>query len=133
MQQHAQLTLLKPLFFEVPLLESDPLFTGRHWLLQELKSVVEGSSPGALISGSPGSGKTALILKLVDHSCFGRKKAPKSKVESEIEEEHDEVDETSRLRVQQTNDKVCKRFLICIANNKLINHFTNNNFSTLDS
>lgn len=29
---------------------------------------------GILISGSPGTGKTALILQLVEYSCFGRKR-----------------------------------------------------------
>lgn len=27
-----------------------------------------------MISGRPGTGKTALILQLVDYSCFGRKR-----------------------------------------------------------
>lgn len=116
--------MLKPLFFEVPLLESDPLFTGRHWLLQELKSLVEGSSPGALISGSPGTGKTALILQLVDHSCFGRKRdqrahsgaAGNGKIETrEIDEDHElEIKasaNSARMSIQQTNEKVCRSFL----------------------
>ncbi|XP_031779288.1 protein TANC2 isoform X2 [Nasonia vitripennis] len=118
LQQHAQL-MLKPLFFEVPLLESDPLFTGRHWLLQELKSLVDGSSPGALISGSPGAGKTALILQLVDHSCFGRKRDQRApsriggngKIETrEIDEDHElEINAsagTARMSIQQTNEKI---------------------------
>lgn len=122
MQQHAQL-MLKPLFFEVPLLESDPLFTGRHWLLQELKNLLDGSNPGALISGSPGTGKTALILQLVDHSCFGRKRdqrsqsgaAGKGKIETrEIDEDHElEINAsagTARMSIQQTNEKVCFSF-----------------------
>lgn len=29
---------------------------------------------GIIISGSPGTGKTALILQLVEYSCFGRKR-----------------------------------------------------------
>ncbi|KAK0168005.1 hypothetical protein PV327_001848 [Microctonus hyperodae] len=66
-----QLTL-KPLFFEVPLIETEPLFCGRQWLLEELETVIKGTSPGVLLSGSPGSGKTALILQLVERSCFGR-------------------------------------------------------------
>ncbi|KAJ8680121.1 hypothetical protein QAD02_015908 [Eretmocerus hayati] len=95
---HTQLTL-KPLFFEVPLLESDPLFTGRKWLLQELKTLLlDGSSPGALISGSPGTGKTALVLQLVDHSCFGRKTATK----------HEPTSESSTVNdvISNNNDKV---------------------------
>ncbi|KYB28479.1 Protein TANC2-like Protein [Tribolium castaneum] len=34
-----QLTL-KPLFFEVPLQEPDPLFLGRHWLIKEIEDIV---------------------------------------------------------------------------------------------
>lgn len=39
-----QLTL-KPLFFEVPLQEPDPLFLGRHWLIKEIDNIV-GKSNG---------------------------------------------------------------------------------------
>jgi ankyrin repeat protein len=87
-----QLTL-KPLFFEVPLQEPDPLFLGRHWLIKEIEDIVGkyralrrsgvsmrgvlgSSSPGVLLTGNPGTGKTALILQLVEHSCFGRRKEP---------------------------------------------------------
>lgn len=31
-------------------------------------------SPGVLLNGSPGTGKTALMLQLVEYSCFGRRK-----------------------------------------------------------
>lgn len=34
-----QLTL-KPLFFEVPLQEPDPLFVGRQWLMKEIEDIV---------------------------------------------------------------------------------------------
>lgn len=30
--------------------------------------------PGIIISGCPGTGKTGLILQLVEYSCFGRKR-----------------------------------------------------------
>jgi hypothetical protein len=99
-QQHAQLQL-KPLFFEVPLLETDPLFMGRHWLLQELRGLIEGSSPGALISGSPGAGKTALVLQLVDHSCFGRKRDQRARTGP-----GEEPEVGSRVGIQQTGEKV---------------------------
>ncbi|XP_028135777.1 protein TANC2 isoform X4 [Diabrotica virgifera virgifera] len=68
-----QLTF-KPLFFEVPLQEPNPLFIGRHWLIKEIEDVINSSSPGVLLTGNPGSGKTALILQLVEYSCFGRRK-----------------------------------------------------------
>ncbi|XP_049811721.1 protein TANC2 isoform X1 [Schistocerca nitens] len=70
-----QLTL-KPLFFEVPLQEPDPLFLGRHWLIREMEDALASSSPGVIVSGNPGTGKTALILQLVEYSCFGRRRDP---------------------------------------------------------
>ncbi|XP_017783609.1 PREDICTED: protein TANC2 isoform X2 [Nicrophorus vespilloides] len=72
-----QLTL-KPLFFEVPLQEPDPLFLGRQWLVKEIGEIVGHSSPGVLLMGNPGTGKTALILQLVEYSCFGRRMSPQS-------------------------------------------------------
>lgn len=70
----AQLTL-KPLFFEVPLQEPDPLYIGRHWLLRELSTAVTTTETrGVLINGNMGTGKTALILQLVEYSCFGRRR-----------------------------------------------------------
>ncbi|XP_044761328.1 protein TANC2 isoform X3 [Coccinella septempunctata] len=68
-----QLTL-KPLFFEVPLQEPDPLFIGRHWLIKEIEDVLVSTNPGILLTGNPGTGKTAFILQLVQYSCFGRRK-----------------------------------------------------------
>ncbi|XP_012528978.2 protein TANC2 isoform X3 [Monomorium pharaonis] len=106
----AQLNL-KPLFFEVPLLEEDPFFVGRQWLLHELESIINGSSPGTLISGSPGTGKTALILQLVEHSCFGRKrKHPRAaEVNKECDEREKQNTNTSlQTNVQHTNEKVCE-------------------------
>ncbi|CAK9824589.1 Protein TANC2 [Anthophora retusa] len=108
-QHHATQLTLKPLFFEVPLLETDPLFTGRQWLLQELESVVNGSSPGVLISGSPGTGKTALVLQLVEHSCFGRRR--EQPLPSEISEEGEEKEKIScssalHASIRYTNEKV---------------------------
>lgn len=34
----------------------------------------ETTSSGVLLSGNPGTGKTALVLQLVEYSCFGRRK-----------------------------------------------------------
>ncbi|XP_055610896.1 protein TANC2 isoform X2 [Uranotaenia lowii] len=73
-RQQQQLTL-KPLFFEVPTQEPDPLFVGRHWLVRELSNAIQSTdSPGVLLSGNLGTGKTALLLQLVEYSCFGRRK-----------------------------------------------------------
>ncbi|KAF7285187.1 hypothetical protein GWI33_011724 [Rhynchophorus ferrugineus] len=70
-----QLTL-KPLFFEVPLQEPDPLFFGRNWLFKKMEEIIGSSSPGVLLNGDRGTGKTALVLQLVEYSCFGRRKEP---------------------------------------------------------
>ncbi|KAK2585872.1 hypothetical protein KPH14_010464 [Odynerus spinipes] len=108
-QHHATQLTLKPLFFEVPLLETDPLFTGRLWLLHEISSVINSSSPGILISGSPGTGKTALVLQLVEHSCFGRRRL--QPVPPEISEEIEEREKsnasiTLQSNVRRTNEKI---------------------------
>uniref|UniRef100_A0A336KHD6 CSON010478 protein n=1 Tax=Culicoides sonorensis TaxID=179676 RepID=A0A336KHD6_CULSO len=66
---------LKPIFFEVPSQESDPLFIGRQWLIRELTTTIAAPEcTGILINGTLGTGKTALMLQLVDYSCFGRRK-----------------------------------------------------------
>ncbi|XP_030763260.1 protein TANC1-like, partial [Sitophilus oryzae] len=70
-----QLTL-KPLFFEVPLQEPDPLFLGRHWLFKKMEEIIGSPGCGILLTGNTGTGKTALILQLVEYSCFGRRKEP---------------------------------------------------------
>lgn len=68
---------LKPLFFEVPLQEPDPLFLGRDWLIKETEELINfDDKPGILITGLPGTGKTAFILQLVEYSCFGRHREP---------------------------------------------------------
>ncbi|XP_048506587.1 protein TANC2 isoform X2 [Athalia rosae] len=102
-----QLTL-KPLFFEVPLLEADPIFTGRQWLVDELDTVVSGSSSGVLISGSPGTGKTALILQLVEHSCFGRRREqiPPPEDYADIEDRGKSSSPLIQVSMQNTNDKI---------------------------
>ncbi|CAH1182734.1 unnamed protein product [Phyllotreta striolata] len=73
-QYEAPQLTFKPLFFEVPLQEPDPLFIGRHWLIKDIEDIINSSSPGVLLTGNPGTGKTSLILQLVEHSCFGRRK-----------------------------------------------------------
>ena len=69
---------LKPLFHEVPQQEQDPLFLGRRWLFVELARVLLSSpSRGCVLAGGVGTGKTAVLLQLVEHSCFGRRAAPR--------------------------------------------------------
>ncbi|XP_026676237.1 protein TANC1 [Diaphorina citri] len=70
----SQQLMLKPLFFEVPLPEPDPPFVGRDWLVRELENTLKSPIPGTLITGLPGTGKTAFILQLVEYSCFGRRR-----------------------------------------------------------
>lgn len=73
------LLALKPLFFQVPQQEDrDPLVWTRSWIYRQLASAIlterqdQSSHRGVVISGLSGSGKTAVALQLVDHSCFGR-------------------------------------------------------------
>ncbi|CAH1729763.1 unnamed protein product [Chironomus riparius] len=66
---------LKPLFFEVPHQEADPIFVGRHWLVREISNAISTSEcKGVIINGGLGTGKTFFILQMVEYSCFGRKK-----------------------------------------------------------
>lgn len=75
-QQQQQQLMLKPLFFEVPQQESDPLFLGRDWLVQDINNaLMHSNSSGVVVTGLPGTGKTAFVLQLVEHSCFGRLKS----------------------------------------------------------
>ncbi|XP_064088826.1 protein TANC2-like isoform X6 [Macrobrachium nipponense] len=72
----AQLSL-RPLFFEVPQQDPDPLFVGRAWLYREIEAHITSEVPtnrGIIITGNVGAGKTAAILQLVEYSCFGRKR-----------------------------------------------------------
>uniref|UniRef100_A0AAR2M046 Orc1-like AAA ATPase domain-containing protein n=1 Tax=Pygocentrus nattereri TaxID=42514 RepID=A0AAR2M046_PYGNA len=68
--------MLKPLLFEVPSVTMDAVFVGRDWLFQRLEEVLMGSGEvapgrGAVIVGSVGFGKTAVISRLVALSCHG--------------------------------------------------------------
>ncbi|CAG2057215.1 unnamed protein product, partial [Timema podura] len=83
-QYRAPQLTLKPLFFEVPLQEPDPLFLGRHWLIREMEEALGTSEqPGVLVVGGPGTGKTALVLQLVELSCFGRRREPSYQQDSQ--------------------------------------------------
>ena len=56
---------LRPLYFEVPQ-SSPPEFVGRQWVMEEILQSTRHIS----LEGGPGSGKTAVILALVQSSCF---------------------------------------------------------------
>ena len=50
------------------------LSKNREWIYREISSQLTSSLPtnrGVLISGNPGTGKTAIILNLVERSSFG--------------------------------------------------------------
>ncbi|KAM8856803.1 protein TANC1 isoform 1-T1 [Synchiropus picturatus] len=67
--------MLKPLLFEVPSITMDSVFVGRDWLFQELEDVLKASEStgkqGAVVVGSVGYGKTAIVSRLVALSCHG--------------------------------------------------------------
>ena len=66
---------LKPIFFQVPQREPNSLFIGRRWLYSEIADHLlseTSDNRGVIITGTPGSGKTAIMLQLVDNSCFGQ-------------------------------------------------------------
>ncbi|XP_032820067.1 protein TANC2-like isoform X6 [Petromyzon marinus] len=78
---------LKPLLFEVPSVTTDSVFVGRDWLYCELERQLAtsvdgtrgtGASPdrntscrGAVIVGGVGTGKTAIVSRMVALSCHG--------------------------------------------------------------
>ena len=64
---------LKPLFFEVPSLSSTT-FVGRKWLFREVLEHLSSDLPtsgGMIIQGAQATGKSSIILRLVQGSCFG--------------------------------------------------------------
>lgn len=67
--------MLKPLLFEVPGVTPDTPFVGRDWLFVRLEEVLRRTGScegrGAVIVGNAGSGKTAIIWRLVTLSCHG--------------------------------------------------------------
>ncbi|KAM4631174.1 protein TANC1-like [Polymixia lowei] len=71
--------MLKPLLFEVPGVTAETPFVGRDWLFVRLEEVLRISNScdgrGAVIVGNAGSGKTAIIWRLVTLSCHGGRTA----------------------------------------------------------
>ena len=50
------------------------MFLGRDWLYRDASDHLTSELPtnrGVIISGAPGTGKTSLVLRLVQNSCFG--------------------------------------------------------------
>ncbi|XP_068435470.1 protein TANC1-like isoform X2 [Clinocottus analis] len=71
--------MLKPLLFEVPGVTAETPFVGRDWLFTRLEEVLGKTSScdgrGAVIVGNAGSGKTAIVWRLVTLSCHGMRTA----------------------------------------------------------
>ncbi|XP_056134483.1 protein TANC1-like [Lampris incognitus] len=69
--------MLKPLLFEVPGVTAETPFVGRDWLFARLEEVLKKNKScegrGAVIVGNAGSGKTAIVWRLVTLSCHGRR------------------------------------------------------------
>ncbi|XP_061743597.1 protein TANC1 isoform X2 [Nerophis ophidion] len=69
--------MLKPLMFEVPgaAAAAERSFVGRDWLFMRLEEVLRKTGDcdgrGAVIVGNAGSGKTAILWRLVALSCHG--------------------------------------------------------------
>ena len=67
---------IKPLHFEIPRrTHASSELVGRQWLLREIQAHLLSNLPtnrGVIIKGGPGTGKTELILSLVEKSVFGR-------------------------------------------------------------
>ncbi|XP_050543251.1 protein TANC2 isoform X2 [Daktulosphaira vitifoliae] len=112
-----QQLVLKPLFFEVPQQESDPIFLGRQWLMQDIDNTLHSESPGVVITGLPGTGKTALLLQLVEHSCFGRHK---SNFDSQTLNDKDRQIITSHIKLPEDFKSLASRVVayhFCQADN----------------
>ena len=63
--------VLKPLYFEVPAPVSGGELRGRGWVEAAILRAGAGGRHVA-VSGRPGTGKTAIVLAMVEASCFGR-------------------------------------------------------------
>ena len=71
---------LKPLFFEGPS-PSSTSFVGRKWLFREVLEHLSSDLPtsgGMIIQGAQATGKSSIILRLVQGSSFGHQGVYKS-------------------------------------------------------
>lgn len=67
-------TKLKPLKFEIVHQEECPVFVGRDWFFKTLELELckpPEVSRGVAIVGPTGSGKTAILEQIMEHSCHG--------------------------------------------------------------
>ena len=75
---------IKPLYFEIPrasyssqtaAVNAGSSFVGRQWIFREIHQHLSSHLPtnkGVIIRGGPGTGKTELVVNLVENSFFGR-------------------------------------------------------------
>lgn len=67
---------LKPIYFEVPTSSTtENKFVGRKWLFREILEHLSSDLPtsgGMIIQGAQATGKTSIIQRLVQGSCFGQ-------------------------------------------------------------
>ena len=74
---------LKPLYFEVPQLRPQHELVARNWVYSKILE----NRDHTLIEGGPGSGKTSLILSLVEKSCFGSSTCAQDSRQSDMAQE----------------------------------------------
>ncbi|ODN01484.1 Protein TANC2, partial [Orchesella cincta] len=111
---------LRPLFFEVPLEESQ-VFVPRNWIFASVLNIFNENihTRGVILYGVPGTGKTAVALELVEYSCFGRKREHDLQLESgrisAMSVETDDSDDMNR----ETEDLSALKTLVQNLDNRL--------------
>ncbi|CAL8113048.1 unnamed protein product [Orchesella dallaii] len=119
---------LRPLFFEVPLEESQ-IFVPRNWIFASILSIFSENihTRGVILYGAPGTGKTAVALELVEYSCFGRKREHDLQLESgrmsvmsvETDDSEDMNRETEDLSALKTLVQNVVAYHFCQLDNRL--------------
>ncbi|KAM7424362.1 hypothetical protein PAMA_000621 [Pampus argenteus] len=115
--------MLKPLLFEVPGITTETPFVGRDWLFTRLDEVLRKSNScegrGAVIVGNAGSGKTAIIWRLVTLSCHGGERQGKAASKQPADSQ------TNQSAVEGTSDNTAQRkeAVRCLAAKVVAYHF----------
>ncbi|KAM7405947.1 hypothetical protein PAMP_000357 [Pampus punctatissimus] len=117
--------MLKPLLFEVPGITTETPFVGRDWLFTRLDEVLRKTNScegrGAVIVGNAGSGKTAIIWRLVTLSCHGSGGDRQGKAASKQPADS----QTNQSAVAGTSDSTAQRkeAVRCLAAKVVAYHF----------